>query len=785
MGIGMSGMVSGLDTDSIVQAMVSSYVNKKDDLTKAQTKLQWKMDAWKELNTKVYNFYSKNVSNLRFSSNYIKKTTSISDTTVAKITASNSSVNGTQSLAVVNLAKAGYLTGGKVSNQTDSSQKLTSSSKLGDLGISDSSSIVVGSAGNETTITVDGSTTISSLVTQLKNAGLNANFDETNQRFFISAKESGASNDFTLTAGNSAGKTALSKLGLSTSSVSESELANYKKWADYTDEDIEKVVDEEIKNQYNNKKTTTDTQKANLQSQVTSLESKNVTLYQAQYLYALKDMNSSDDIKSYITKEKEDLEKQLEDENNVLTSDDKAAVKNKLSALTALESSLKDEEGNYDTAKVSERLKNVADSLSLNADDNSFKDSVDNNLNQNLTEISGYNAIINDETKLQEYTNKENAEIEEEIKNTVPGQIEARQQEAKDFVAAYEKQQTNLADIANGTASDKVKNAQNLQAQYLAEFAKGDYTHQTDYDDSVKEFGNLAEDTSGNGATRIIGEDAVIYLNGAKFESSENTFNVNGLSITATETTGLNDDGSYKTVSITTSDDTDAIYDMIRDFISEYNTLINEMDKLYNADSSKGYEPLTDDEKEEMTESEIEKWETKIKDSLLKNDSTLNTVAQAMKSVMQQGFTVNGKTMYLSDFGIGTQSYFSAADNEKSALHIDGDEDDSVTSGNEDKLKAMIANDPDTVVSFFSALSNSLYTELGNKMTGTTLSSSYTLYNDKQMQSEYSQYTTKISEQQTKITWWENYYYDQFTAMETALSKLNSQQSALSGLFSS
>ena len=48
--------------------------------------------------------------------------------------------------------------------------------------------------------------------------------------------------------------------------------------------------------------------------------------------------------------------------------------------------------------------------------------------------------------------------------------------------------------------------------------------------------------------------------------------------------------------------------------------------KLYNADSAKGYEPLTDDEKDAMSDSEVEKWEKKIKDSLLRKDSTINGV---------------------------------------------------------------------------------------------------------------------------------------------------------------
>ena len=65
---------------------------------------------------------------------------------------------------------------------------------------------------------------------------------------------------------------------------------------------------------------------------------------------------------------------------------------------------------------------------------------------------------------------------------------------------------------------------------------------------------------------------------------------------------------------------------------------------------------------------------------------------------MSAGVVVNGKTMYLSDFGINTLGYFEAADNEKNAYHIDGDEDDEFTSANADKLKGMISNDPDTVI---------------------------------------------------------------------------------------
>ena len=176
--------------------------------------------------------------------------------------------------------------------------------------------------------------------------------------------------------------------------------------------------------------------------------------------------------------------------------------------------------------------------------------------------------------------------------------------------------------------------------------------------------------------------------------------------------------------------------------------------------------------------------EDKIKDSLLRRDSTLNSVASAMKQVMMQGVKMeDGSQLYLSEFGIGTLGYFSAKDNEKNAYHIDGDPDDASTMTNADKLKSAIANDPDKVVEFFSTLSKNLYEKLGSLMKKTEYSSSFTLYDDIAMKNEYNDYTSKISKQEQRIADYEDRYYKKFSAMETALAKLQSKESAIGGLF--
>ena len=309
-------------------------------------------------------------------------------------------------------------------------------------------------------------------------------------------------------------------------------------------------------------------------------------------------------------------------------------------------------------------------------------------------------------------------------------------------------------------------------------------------------------------ATKIDGSDAAIVLNGVVYTSSSNNFSINGLSISVNAVTDSVDLSKAKTngsldadkisdmlantplndseaISITTSTDTQGIYDKIKDFITGYNNIINKMTKLYNADSAGNYEPLTDDEKSEMSDSEIEKWETKIKYSLLRRDSTLSTVMSAMTTAMSGGATVNGKTYFLSNFGISTLGYMNAAENEQNAYHIDGDEDDENTSGNTDKLMTALNSDPDTVMDFMKQMATNLYNAIDKQMTRTTLRSKYSIYNDKEMTTQYKNYTTTIKEWETKISDKEDYYYKKFSSMESALSKLNSQTSSLSGLFGS
>ena len=288
-----------------------------------------------------------------------------------------------------------------------------------------------------------------------------------------------------------------------------------------------------------------------------------------------------------------------------------------------------------------------------------------------------------------------------------------------------------------------------------------------------------------DGAVKIEGKDAEIKLNGVTYTSTSNSFSINGLTIEVTGVTNEKGDGkdADKAVSITTTTDTQGIYDKIKDFLTEYNNVINEITKLYNAESASDYQPLTDEEKDAMSDEQIEKWENKIKSALLRRDSSLSSIMNAMVNSMAQTVDVDGEKLSLSNFGIQTLGFLNAAKDENYAYHINGDEDDENTSGKEDKLMKAIQENPDQICAFMKKLTSNLYTAIDNKMKSTELSSAYKVYNDKELDSQLTKYKQLITNWEKKVSAQEEAYYKKFSQMEVALSKLQNQTNALSGLF--
>lgn len=676
MAMRVTGMMSGLDTESIIQQLVAARQTKVDDLKKKQTTLNWKQEAWKDLNAKIYKLYNGTLNNLQYTSSFVKKTTTVSNSNLVSVITKDSAMDSVQNLKIKKLAKVGYLTGGAIKG-TDGNALSLSSKVVESLGIDAGSTFEVNTNGKKTEITIDENTTINSLVNQLKSAGVNANFDVGQQRFYIGASALGEDADFTIIGSNSKGTNALDKLGILVYDAKAKEA--YEKYANMSAADIA----------------------------------------------ALKQSRTDARVAAFVA------------ERNRLTENN---------------TELADKVTDCVDAYNQEYGQAASCDLGNDSERNSRKAFLDN-------EIARIEAVGVEASGEQDAYNRYKAEM---------SYIDGYEELQKDIKANNDR----LDQIALSVDADG-----NATAALISEVG-------TEVDDKIAEaikiynnYGTSDSMSGSVGANKQVGQRAEIELNGVQYFSESNTLEINGLTITCNGETAENE-----TITLTTKNDTSGIYNMIKGFIKEYSALINEMDKLYNADPAKGYEPLTDDEKDAMSDSEVEKWEAKIKESLLRRDGTLNTVSSAMKEIMMSGFEVNGKKMYLYDFGIETMGYFNAAENEKNAYHIYGDEDDEAFKNETNKLMAMINSDPDAVVGFFTQLSQKLYGKMFDLMKGTEFSSVYKVYDDKKMKEEYDEYTTKIAEAEKKLQDYEDKWYKKFSAMETAMAKMQSNASAVTAL---
>lgn len=698
MAMRMTGMMSGMDTESIIQELVAARRKKVDVKKKEQTRINWKQEIWKELNTKLKRLQSKYIANMRFTDAYSKKTTKVSNSNAVSIITGENAMNGVQTMTVDQLAKSGYLTGGKIEGSG-----VTALTKLSEIdpAYAGGGVFTVKNGEKSVDIKVDQDTTISDVLNQIKEVGLNANFDAKQQRFYITAADSGAAGDFSFTASNAAGADAMKLLGLQTK-IGSGEGEDNKSYAEYSlyakyysgDADAVKTINQMIQKDIDSRTQAYLNEYNSLQSSIDAAQ-KSIDDINKKYADAGETLKSVSDYENdlvTVTQEIDDYKK-THSESDPNYAEELQALHEKSEAIKAKKA---------DAQTLVDQQKNITD----------YK--------ARQVEISGTNGYI-----------------------TI---------------------------AADGTAAATVKLKNEIQNRY---------------DDKAQYAASVVDPATGNvlvqgtgTATKVSGQDAKITLNGAEYTSNSNTFDINGLTITALDTTKAGE-----VITVTTQQDTDGIYDMVKNFLKEYNAIVNEMDKLYNADRAKGYEPLTDEEKDAMSEKDIEKWESKVKDSLLRRDDNLSTVNSALQSIMSSGFNVNGKTMYLYDFGIETLGYFQSSDNEKHAYHIAGDPDDEYTMNEADKLKGMISNDPDTVISFFSQLSRSLYekmTDMSKSVEGYRSFGNF--YDDKKMKSDYDSYTSKIKEMEAKVNEYEDKWYKKFSKMETALAKMQSNMSAVSSL---
>ncbi|GEK31504.1 hypothetical protein KZO01_18130 [Kurthia zopfii] len=273
------------------------------------------------------------------------------------------------------------------------------------------------------------------------------------------------------------------------------------------------------------------------------------------------------------------------------------------------------------------------------------------------------------------------------------------------------------------------------------------------------------------------GRDATMVVNGVEYKQSSNVFKVAGYEITATA--DLSNTSAPITVSSTP--DTEKAVDKVKQFVEMYNGLVKELNDRTSEKRKLGYEPLTDAQKSEMTEAEVKKWEETAKLGLLKSDSTLNNVLSKMRNTLTTYGTSTSGSADGSVFGIKGETLKSLGISTSKSW-----EDNGKLEIDEDKLRAAINKDPNIITRVFAGdgtkenpgVVSQLRTAAQDavktieKSAGKSTSASDLSYS---LGKTINSIETKITDWKDRLKSIEERYWKQFSAMENAIQKANSQ----------
>ncbi|MTI86018.1 MAG: flagellar hook protein [Firmicutes bacterium] len=290
---------------------------------------------------------------------------------------------------------------------------------------------------------------------------------------------------------------------------------------------------------------------------------------------------------------------------------------------------------------------------------------------------------------------------------------------------------------------------------------------------------NTATGTSHTDAQTQDGQNANVSIDGVNYtEYASNQFTLNNVHYSLLK-------GANSSATVTVSKDTDAVFDSIVKFIDEYNKVIEPItDKLHET-KYRDYKPLTDTQREQLTDDQIDQWIEKAQSGLLRNDPILSSVQSKMRMTMSTSVpTGNSDYDRMADIGIATtKDYMSGK------LVVD-----------EAKLRQAIENDPEAVMELFAhapdsedyndmGIARRLYEDVNNAMKRISdkagSKNDYSLVDDSFIGKRIDRIEDQIDRKEERLTQVENRYWRQFTAMEKAIQQMNQQSAWLSQQFGS
>lgn len=290
----------------------------------------------------------------------------------------------------------------------------------------------------------------------------------------------------------------------------------------------------------------------------------------------------------------------------------------------------------------------------------------------------------------------------------------------------------------------------------------------------------LVDDNGTVGASE--GQNAIFEINGQEVYLNDNTYTLDGNTFTFNDNMTI---GETYTVNI--AKDSTTVKDALKKFVESYNKLIDDVYGYIGKSPAKDddgntYEPLTNAEKDEMSEDEITKWEEKAKQGVLYNDSTVSTVMSQMRSALYTSVTLDdGSKFGIYNLGIKTSSEWS----EHGKLQIDENAFDKAFENNEDAIIKLFTDSDTGMMKKLNSVIDGAVKSSGAANTRGTLvrkagKADSSVTTDSTIYKEMVKMQDRLKELQDRYDTKEEYWWKVFTNMETAMADLNSQTSYIS-----
>ncbi|PYI51183.1 flagellar filament capping protein FliD [Paenibacillus flagellatus] len=297
------------------------------------------------------------------------------------------------------------------------------------------------------------------------------------------------------------------------------------------------------------------------------------------------------------------------------------------------------------------------------------------------------------------------------------------------------------------------------------------------FEDKQGNFLNTIMQVATDSANKKTAQDAKVKINGLETTRTSNNFTVNGIEISLKKAGGT-------AATIEPKTKTDEILESIKTFVSDYNDFLKSVQDKVTEQRDRDFEPLTSEQREAMSEKQIEKWEERAKKGLLRNDPILSKIISNMRmAVTAEVDTGNKDIRSLAMIGIDTGEYF---------------ENGKLVIKDEEKLRSAIESDPLAVQALFTqnaeegrdgsevGIAERMYAKLKEGLDELVTKAGIpntSVFDQSTVSTQITQVNKQLDQMERKLRTLEDNYYKKFAAMEAALNRYNSQSAYLANAF--